>query len=258
MTLPVNTAKNQMKALRSMYALNRRMSWLHAIQGIDISRCFEYLEAFGIVTSVHGEGQVLDVGSYRSPFPVFLAYQGYDVSVVDLNPTVAKQREWARRAIGEGVSPSVYMADGMRLPFSDAVFDVVTCISTVEHLDHDGDMRLVSEVGRVLRTKGRCFISVPYSLPPREGTWGRWFQRWYDVPTSLARLVEPSGLSLVNHGFLMGGKVGRFADFWYAFPRLFRHALSWLHIFLYPAIRGLDEPDSSDARVLWLSLEKIR
>lgn len=248
-------ARERYELLKQICSLNRRMSWLHRIQGVDISRAFEYTEAFVRLRSVP-YGYFLDIGSYRSPFPLFVAQQGYRVCLLDIDLAISQQTIWARKVLDDDTSWLVVQADGTRLPFSDLSFDAVSCISTIEHLPKDGDMLMAKEIGRVLRPGGRCFLSVPYSTVARAGKWGRWFQRWYDLPTAKDRLIQPSDLSLVAHGFLMGGMVGKIADIWYAQPRLLRHTLSWSHIFLFPTAFRKDTPSQHDARVLWLFLQR--
>lgn len=254
--MEIPQVRERYESLKHIYFLNRRMSWLHAIQGVDISRAFEYTEASARLASAP-QGYLLDIGSYRSPFPVFLARQGYRVCLVDIDPAISRQTRWACRALDNRFSWLAAQADGTRLPFPDRSFGVVTCISTIEHLRGDADTHMAREIGRVLRDDGGgCFLSVPYSTVARVGRWGQWFQRWYDLPTAIARLVEPSGLSLSAYGFLMGGVVGKMADIWYAQPRLLRHALSWSHILLFPTAFKKDTPSQYDARVLWLSLQR--
>lgn len=53
----------------------------------------------------------------------------------------------------------VNLDSASRLPYSDASFDVVTCLETLEHV-HDTD-HLVREVRRVLRPDGYAVLSVP-------------------------------------------------------------------------------------------------
>ncbi|MEA3407977.1 MAG: class I SAM-dependent methyltransferase [Chloroflexota bacterium] len=242
--------------LRAIYQINARMSLLHALQGIDISRCFEYTEAYKQIAPSGPNVRVLDVGSYRSPFPAFLASRGHDVTVVDLHPAVGRQARWISRSLGPEARVKVHVADVAALPFSKGAFDAVTCISTLEHIPGDRDSLAVREIARVLRAGGVCFISVPYSTRAREGRWRRWFQRWFDVDMALARLVEPSGLSLVEKGFLMGGPIGGLADVWYRVPAPLRHTLSWSHVLLFPRAFELDQARENDARVMWLMLEK--
>ncbi|MGQ9494413.1 MAG: class I SAM-dependent methyltransferase [Anaerolineae bacterium] len=248
-------ARERYELLKQICSLNRRMSWLHRIQGVDISRAFEYTEALVRLRSVP-YGCLLDIGSYRSPFPMFMAQRGYRVFLLDIDPAISQQTIWARKVLDDEASWLAVQADGTRLPFPDLSFDAVSCISTIEHFPGDGDILMAREIGRVLRSGGGCFLSFPYSTVARDGKWGRWFQRWYDLPTANARLIQPSGLSLVAHGFLIGGIIGKIADIWYAQPRLLRHALSWSHIFLFPTAFRKDTPSQYDARILWLFLQR--
>lgn len=250
------SADSRYDTLRAIYHINARMSLLHAVQGIDISRCFEYTEAYRRIASSNPNARTLDVGSYRSPFPAFLVSKGYDVSIVDLNPRVSQQVKWIPKALESGAHIRVHVADVTALPFSENTFDVVTCISTLEHMPGDADKSAVREIERVLNPGGVCFISVPYSTRAQEGRWRKWFQRWFTVNTALSRLVEPSGLFLIEMGFLMGGLIGGLADAWYRLPAPFRHVFSWSHILLFPRAFELDKANKNDARVMWLMLEK--
>ncbi|MEM2676271.1 MAG: methyltransferase domain-containing protein [Candidatus Bathyarchaeia archaeon] len=242
--------------LKQIYLLNSRMSWTHKLQGIDISRCFEYTEAYINLASTGLREPILDIGSYRSPFPAFLLQQGYRVSILDIDYCVTLQKRWVCRAIGCDEKLSIVIADGTRQPFSNSSFYTVTCISTIEHLPGNGDTHMGREIGRILKPEGVCFLSVPYNVVTKEGKWGKWFQRWYDLPTAISRLVEPTGLHLISYGYLIGGAIGKLADMWYAMPRLARHLLSWMHIFLFPAAFAKDSANQQDARVLWLLLQK--
>jgi len=65
--------------------------------------------------------------------------------------------------------------DILEMPFEDAFFDAVTCISTLEHLglgfykdprsDCSADERALREIRRVLKPGGRLVLSVPYGVP---------------------------------------------------------------------------------------------
>ena len=221
--------------LKAIQKVNRQMSLLHRVEGVDISRCFEYTQACKAISALHG-GRVLDVGSYRSPFPIFLAQEGYTSTTIDLTPSVAKQLLWSRRVLRGDANLSVSVANGTRLPFSEGVFDAVVCISTIEHLPNGGESRMMREIGRVLKL----------------GHWGRWFQQWFDLFSAEQHLIRPSGLKLIEQGFLIGGKVGRWADCWYRLPRYIRHVLSWSHILLFPKAFEMGGAGPNDARVLWL------
>jgi SAM-dependent methyltransferase len=87
---------------------------------------------------------------------------------------------------------SYVYADLRDLPYRDATFDVVACISTLEHVGMDNSRyggsaedaqdhraasaRALAELLRVTRPGGRVFVTVPYGRPDDLG-WMRVFDR---------------------------------------------------------------------------------
>ena len=71
---------------------------------------------------------------------------------VDLEAARAAQAECDARA-------AVMLGDGLRLPFADAAFDVITSFETLEHI-HDRP-KFLSELKRVLRGGGKLVLSTP-------------------------------------------------------------------------------------------------
>ena len=68
----------------------------------------------------------------------------------------------ARQALDElrgGRPAAVVLADGRRLPFRDASFDLITSFETIEHMEERG--RFVAELRRALAPDGLCIISTP-------------------------------------------------------------------------------------------------
>jgi SAM-dependent methyltransferase len=65
--------------------------------------------------------------------------------------------------------------DGRVMAFRQGIFDLVICISTIEHIgipsmayniketDIDGDSKLMREMNRVLKHNGRLILTLPYS-----------------------------------------------------------------------------------------------
>jgi SAM-dependent methyltransferase len=81
---------------------------------------------------------------------------------VDVDMDAARK---ARNAVGCGPEV-VVVADGCRLPFDNASFDVITSFETLEHLE--ARARFLGELRRVLTPKGLCIISTPnanHTLP---------------------------------------------------------------------------------------------
>lgn len=81
-------------------------------------------------------------------------------------------------------------ADGVRLPFADARFDVVICAQVYEHVAHAE--RLPAEVERVLKPGGICFFSGPNKVWPVEPHYKLPFLHW--LPSRLAdRYLRATG-----------------------------------------------------------------
>ncbi|HWH11941.1 MAG TPA: class I SAM-dependent methyltransferase [Solirubrobacteraceae bacterium] len=97
---------------------------------------------------------------------------------------------------------SAHRADIRALPFAADRFDVVICISTLEHigLDNDqygipkedqvagGDLVALRELGRVVRSAGRLLVTVPGGCDANH----RSFRQY--SPTTWCALVEAAGL----------------------------------------------------------------
>lgn len=114
-----------------------------------------------------GERRVLDVGTaFAEPLYVEgLRELGADELVtVDL------------------AEPATVIADVRDLPFEDGRFDVVFCVSTLEHIgrdnstydvdaprDHAGDAAALRELRRVLAPEGKLLVSVPTGVADDQG-----------------------------------------------------------------------------------------
>ncbi len=123
---------------------------------------------------------------------------------------------WVRHLIGLGI-PELYTIDmaprsvpGLTItkgdvrsmPFDDSFFDLVFCISTIEHIGEDntvygvsvrdqgvgGDVEALREICRVLRPRGRVIVTVPFGRPQQLG-----WQRQYDM-AMWQDLVDRGGL----------------------------------------------------------------
>jgi ubiquinone/menaquinone biosynthesis C-methylase UbiE len=73
---------------------------------------------------------------------------------VDVDPDAASE---ARRECDERAS--VVLASGLKLPFRDNSFEIITSFETLEHLHDRGGF--VAELRRVLRTGGKLILSTP-------------------------------------------------------------------------------------------------
>lgn len=110
------------------------------------------------VSKVRPGDRLLDVGSATSRYLRDLP-AGCRVYAIDLRPTPPQP----------GIA--VVRGDLMRAPFTPASFDIITCISTIEHIgldlygqgpDEFGDEVALRHMRRLLRPGGRLLLTAPF------------------------------------------------------------------------------------------------
>jgi SAM-dependent methyltransferase len=182
---------------------------------MDYVRCAEYPLVFKHLAPQRG-GLMLDVGSGHSHFPLYVASRTPTVVVaLDPSPWVLWQHHTATRFARRGLVPPgrlrVVLGDGQAAPFQSGLFDYISAISTIEHVEGKGDSTVMQELGRVLRPGGRLVLTVPYNYERYRDFWITedsytttfrgapvFYQRHYDDHALGTRLIEPSGLRLVD------------------------------------------------------------
>ena len=92
---------------------------------------------------------------------------GVDVCAVDLRwDDLCRTRGYLSHLAAEkGGRWGVFQGDITRLPFRDAVFDVVICSEVLEHIPEDHEA--AAEIVRILKPGGELVVSVPRYLPER-------------------------------------------------------------------------------------------
>lgn len=130
------------------------------------------------------KGRILDVGCYYSILPIQLASLGFKVYAIDPQPY---QLEHPNFVFVKG--------DIQKNNFKKNFFDVVTVVSTLEHiglgyyLDKEGtsgDKLAIREIGRILKKSGKLIMTIPYGKKFRITK----SQRMYDNK-SLKNLLFP-------------------------------------------------------------------
>jgi len=124
-------------------------------------------------------GLVLDIGSadrwIETKLPKSTEYIGLDY------PATGGHLYNAR--------PTVF-ADAAQLPFANAQFDAVICLEVIEHVPDP--VQVFSEISRVLKPKGKAWISMPFLYPLHDAPFD--FQRFTEF--GLKRAAEKSGLEV--------------------------------------------------------------
>lgn len=119
---------------------------------------------------------ILDVGTGGSPVPYFLAAKyGVYVTTFDLEaPTEKPKFSLSHRNVSHATGTM------LRLPFANSAFDIVCCISAIEHLDHGNyrnflrdTRKAISELVRVTKPKGHIFLTSDIYIPHLQKT-DRW------------------------------------------------------------------------------------
>jgi 2-polyprenyl-3-methyl-5-hydroxy-6-metoxy-1,4-benzoquinol methylase len=102
------------------------------IEGLKV---WEYGKLLNFMKDFRGR-RVLDVGPGESTFCLFLASRGAQVITIDYPQPFAPDKEGFRSRCRKD-SVAVNCGTMVNLPYKDGAFNLVTCISTIEHLDTD-------------------------------------------------------------------------------------------------------------------------
>jgi SAM-dependent methyltransferase len=130
-----------------------------------------------------GDGELfLEVGCSWGRWCVAAARQGY--RVVGIDPSL-KAIAAARRVAGQlGAEAAYLVADGRRLPFPDASFDVVFSYSVFQHFAKPEALRSFDEIARVLRPGGLAKIQMANVFGVRS-LWNQLRERRFREPRRL-------------------------------------------------------------------------
>jgi SAM-dependent methyltransferase len=132
---------------------------------VDIlsSRIIEYpwvLSNFPFSTT----SKVLDVGSSGSQLPIMFVGLGQIVWTIDVRKFEYK---------GVITNLTSIQCDARKTDFEDDFFDVVTAVSTIEHIglgrygdtkDNKGDKKTLEEILRITKPNGILLMSVPFGI----------------------------------------------------------------------------------------------
>jgi SAM-dependent methyltransferase len=158
--------------------------------------------------------QYLDIGAGESPLPSFLyAHANWDIACLDKCSWVRKQERFAHlvkdRSV-ESVSGRRFVvveADLLKAALANRSFDIVTCISVIEHFEGGLDTVAIKACARLLRPGGRLILTTLINAARfaefyvSRAVYGEecrgspvFYQRHYDLRSVDERLITPSGL----------------------------------------------------------------
>lgn len=155
---------------------------------------------FREIPPYEGEGKILDIGCNNGLYLFILKSLGWKVLGVEINPALAE----AQKELGIEVRHTALQ----EAHFEEGSFDMVRLSHVLEHLHRP--FETLREIARVLRPKGRLYITVPNQ---RSLAFFFFKDLWYGAaghlycfsPYTLTRLCEKAGFSL-EHIAIMASK----------------------------------------------------
>ncbi len=133
----------------------------------------------------------LDLGCGLGRHTIQFAKAGFSTSGFDLSETsIKKTKEYAKES---GVQVDLKVGDMLDLPYSDKSFDCIYCRNVISHTDTAGMKRIVSELKRVLKKDGECYLTLG-----SKQTWG-FQQNWPVVDDNTKIRVEDGPENGIPH-----------------------------------------------------------
>ncbi|MGD2184190.1 methyltransferase domain-containing protein [Lusitaniella coriacea] len=201
---------------------------------VSITRYFEFPFTLNAVSWEKVKNH-LDISSPRLFF-LYLLDQYPHLKIEILNPDLRDLEEtklYLQTLLPER-NANLVSHDATQLPYPDNHFDVITSISTIEHISDNGDTLAVRELWRVLKPGGKLILTLPckkkydeewrdtdtYKLGSVEKGGKYFFQRFYDTRALQERIFKPLDTTLLSLEVFGENKAGSFDEYiqrWLAF-----------------------------------------
>jgi len=215
-----------------LFSMNCRMGLRSFVKGLDYYRAREYqllLMMMQEAGPLQGK-RVLDLACGEEVLPVFLSnWMGGDIHASDLDMgRISLQARFFEKLRERQDRVNLTRTDALRTGYKDGSFDIVINLAVISLFEGEDPRRLVQEMARILRPRGRAYLSVGYSRIPSEGydAATRCYFRCYDEAELTKNIIEPSGLVEVQRKYF--GEPGfRFARYWYHLPFALRLFFRW-------------------------------
>lgn len=219
---------------------------------------FKYLEYRLIFNNANLEPglKILDIGSQVSRLPLYLVSKGCQVYATDVDNAIFEQMHMADKIafsrFVENRQFNVQIQDARKTSYPDNYFDRIFAISSLEHLRGEDDIKVIQELRRITKSKGRICMTLPYGArfsesikrnpfitinEPEIINYSKqsyfmfkdeiyYYEKVYDDNTLLNRIVNPSGLRLSKVEYI-GEKVFPFYRLWWRLPNKLRYYSQW-------------------------------
>lgn len=113
----------------------------------------------------------LDLGCGLGRHSILFAKNDFNVSCFDISEeSIKRTKEWCEK---EGLTCDYKIGDMLKLPYKDNSFDCILCRNVISHTDTEGMKVIASELKRVLRENGECYLTLG-----SKDTWGFKQEDW--------------------------------------------------------------------------------
>lgn len=107
----------------------------------------------------------LDLGCGLGRHAILFGKDGFAVSCFDISEeAINRTKVWAE---SENLAFDYKVGDALNLPFNDNSFDAILSFHVINHTDTTGMRKIASEIYRVLRPGGECYLTLG-----SKDTWG--------------------------------------------------------------------------------------
>ncbi len=105
-----------------------------------------------------GKCDFLDLGCGLGRHSIFFGKNDFNVKCFDISKeAVDSTKDWAEK---EKLLFEYSVGDMLNLPYEDNSIDCIMCRNVISHSDTAGVVKTISEIERVLRSKGECFLTL--------------------------------------------------------------------------------------------------
>lgn len=148
----------------------------YSLLGYKTCRKVEYDFAYSHIPK--NKCNVLDIGSTGSLFPFYLAKKGHNVHSVDSRLYHEKHHNL-----------KIITGDLNNVSLEENYYDVITCISTIEHIGlsaygdpayNDGDQQAIDLFKKLLKDEGKLILTTPFCGKYQIEKWIDSSERIYD------------------------------------------------------------------------------
>jgi ubiquinone/menaquinone biosynthesis C-methylase UbiE len=142
--------------------INVKESYEQIATGYNRVRAQPWKECVNFIKNLNACSLLLDLGCGNGRHTVASVSQGYETVGVDFSKNMLRIAKNKLKSTNASVDMYHFvLADVSHLPFKDDSFDAILYIATLHNLPtRSFRVKSLYEIGRVLKSKGRCLISV--------------------------------------------------------------------------------------------------